>query len=259
MILSSIKPVAEWSNITDQEPIDFIYQNNNNCLVTLPNSFLILEANKVIKKHPLETIQELVQLHPWGEKYFLLEFDQTSYNNIAYQIDHLTSPSKQLLENLEDPKNIAYNPLKNLLYYKHSSVRLYMYDLKSKTSVAVFPEKEVSNLSISDNGQYLALENFKSITIVNTQNHEIVYEYVKVPGKYYDLMGVTDSGALLAIHHPVARKNEKKTDPATVFLLQEKGHQPLVETSDGWAKWNQGHLMVLDQKTFKLYDKTILE
>lgn len=259
MILSSIKPVAQWPATTDQEPIDFIYKNKTNCLITYSTNILTLQANNATTTQALENDQELVQLHPQGENYFLLEFDQATYNNVAYTVDNLTTLSKQVLEGIEDPKSIAYHAQKGILYYKHSSVRLHAYHIQEKASTALFPEREVSHLCISDNGQYLALKNSTTITIVNTEQHEIVSDYSIPPGTSYSLIGVTDDGNALVVDHPIAIKNEGQATLPTVLLLQNEGQKPLTEASGGWAKWHQGHLMVLDQKTFKLYDQTILE
>lgn len=255
---SLTKPVAQWSTATNQQPIDFIYQDDGVCLVTFSNSYLELKPESAISAYPLENIKELVQLQPWKEQFILLEFNEKDYANVAYQIQNLNS-SKQVLDALEDPQKIAYNAIKDIFYYKHSSIRLYTYHPIDKKSTPLFPDREVSDFCISDNSQYLALENSTEVTVINTRDHSIVYNHAIPAGTFYSLVGVTDSGDIITMHHSLARKNEGQSAEPTVVLLQKNGSSPLTTSSEGWAKWHRGHLMVWDQETFRLYNQTILE
>lgn len=259
MITSSVQPVAQWSATKEQQPINFIYQGEDNALITYQQGYLHLATNAAVTEHTLEGVAELVQLQPWNNRYVLLAFDEATYNNVAYQVEQLQPLSKQLIEGLEDPKDIAYSTATALLYYKHSSVRLYSFNPTDKTSTALLPEREVSELAVSDNGQFLALENSAEIVVISTSNYSVVQQYAVPSGNAYNLVGVTDAGNPVVVQHTTAEKNAGEEATPEVLLLQKEASKSLTSTSEGWAKWHKGHLMVLDQKTFKLYDSSILE
>lgn len=259
MITSSVEPVVQWSATKEQPPINFLYQGEGNALITYQQGYLHLAADAAVTEHTLEGITELVQLQPWNNQYILLAFDEATYNNVAYQVEQLQPLSKQLIEGLEDPKDVAYSAATALFYYKHSSVRLYSFNPADQTSTALLPDQEVSELAISDNGEFLALENSAEIVVVNTGDYSMVQQYKVPSGNAYNLVGVTDAGNPIVVQHTIAEKNAGEASIPEVLLLQKEAPKSLTSTSGGWARWHKGHLMVLDQKTFKLYDRSILE
>jgi hypothetical protein len=259
MITSSVQPVAQWSATKEQQPINFLYQGEDKAFVTYQQGYLHLAANASVTEHTLDGVAELVQLQPWNNQYLLLAFDEATYSNVAYQVEQLQPLSKQLIEGLEDPKDIAYSSATALFYYKHSSVRLYSFNPVDQTNTALLPEREVSELAISDNGLFLALENSEEIVVVNTNDYSLVQQYAVPSGSAYDLVGITNAGSPVVVQHATAEKNTTEEARPEVLLLQKDTPKLLTSTSEGWARWHKGHLMVLDQKTFKLYDSSILE
>lgn len=251
--------VAQWKGANEEQPLDFLYQKNGACLVTYPKSYLHLKPDEAITTHSLEGIENLAQLHPWKEQYLLLVLNKEDYTNIAYQVDSLYPISKHLLEGLEDPQRVVYSVAQDVLYYKHTSVRLYTYNPIQKKSSPVLPDLKIRTMEISDDGRYLAAENSRGIHLIETATNTISHSYPSISGTYYRLVGVTNTGQILVVRLGVARKGTDEAATPMVLLLDGNTKKELVTAASGWARWNQEHLMVMEAGTFKLYDASILK
>ena len=114
MINLEKKTMASWKAPEAVSPINFIYNNEKQHLVSDQKGYWTLDRDQTLSHHTLAEIAELNFLQPAQEGYIVVAFNQADYTNYAYQMQLDGTPSA--LPYIEDPSNLYFKPINGQYY-----------------------------------------------------------------------------------------------------------------------------------------------
>ena len=254
MIQSEKQLLAHWQAPNNAKPLSFVYQTGMTGLVSHKAGYWQLTEAGQCMTQTLANIQEVVDLQTWEDAYAVVAFDAAEYTNRAYKMTLEGQP--ELLASIADPSHLYYNPQSKLCYYRNTALELHSYQPESQTTAHLLAGQKIVDLAQSDNGAYLAVQNEDhAIEVLEVPTLNVVHQYPTLTDGHQELIGITNDGQVLVTQHQAAEKNSEGTDATpVVVMLAATGEKTLVPTSSGWAAWSKGHLLVLHEGRFELYD-----
>ena len=111
----------------------------------------------------------------------------------------------------------------------------------------------------SANGRFLALRDTDgNFAVVDLETNTIVLEQKAEAGKYYDLVGATNSGQLILCSQFVERKNQGKSRSKNQILSIAKGAaaEVVLEAEIAWARMSGKNLITWGGDTLSVYEMT---
>lgn len=251
-----IKLIQSWQQ--EKRPSDVVADQSN-------QKWLVLGARDKYWEHSAEgetkekaTSVELYRAERSSEGFYVLTYNTTTRENEAWIVASLDLENKTKLE-LNDPADIAYSVATKQLYSTTHSKRIMVYNDATKTSSPVLENQVAAECLASANGRFLALRDTDgNFAVVDLETNTIVLEQKAEAGKYYDLVGATNSGQLILCSQFVERKNQGKSRSKNQILSIAKGAaaEVVLEAEIAWARMSGKNLITWGGDTLSVYEVT---